>query len=99
MMGRDCHLEVPEVEFVADDTNNPLLPYRPGARGRLDKIPGRDGDTIDLTRFPEEPFSAMLFAEALPQHRYAAWSRDLGAGVSVEWDGAAFPALWLWATN
>jgi galactose mutarotase-like enzyme len=99
MMGPSCRVTVPDVDMFAEPFDNPLTPYLPGARGRLDAVPTRDGSTVDLSEFPEAPFHTMLFADDLPEYRCGIWSGDLAVGVSLEWDGEAFPALWFWATN
>lgn len=99
MMGPSCRVTVPDVDVFAELFDNPLTPYAPGARGRLGALAARDGTTVDLTRFPEAPFHTMVFAEDLPEYRCGIWSGELGVGVSVEWDGEAFPALWFWASN
>ncbi|WP_026877070.1 DUF4432 family protein [Jiangella gansuensis] len=99
MMGPGCRIDVPDAEFSAEPRDNPSAPYAPGARGTVDALPGRDGGTVDLTRFPGRPFSMMLFADRLPQHRCGIWSDELRTGIELEWDGDAFPALWIWATD
>nr|WP_281352500.1 DUF4432 family protein [Phytoactinopolyspora alkaliphila] len=99
-MAAASRISLPDTEvFARDGVDRPSSPYAPGARGRLDALPARGGGTVDLTRFPAQPFAAMLFADALPEYWYDVWSEDLGAGVTVTWDGQAFPALWIWATN
>lgn len=96
----DCRVELPDVEvFARARTGGAPSPYADGAHGRLHAMPGPDGALVDLTRFPRDVFTMMLFTRRLPEHRYRLWARRLGLGVEVSWDGDAFPHLWIWGTN
>jgi galactose mutarotase-like enzyme len=65
--------------------------------GELHSFPSPSGDLIDLRRFPDHPLHAMLFSDALQEHRYAIANSALGIRAEVLWDGAAWPYLWFWA--
>lgn len=90
----------PELLWSADPTTQtPDAPYAPGATGELHALPGPGGGTVDLTTFPDHRFSAMLFSGPLSDAAYSVQSPACDLAVHVRWDGAAFPRLWLWATN
>jgi galactose mutarotase-like enzyme len=65
--------------------------------GELDRFPTSAGGTIDLRRFPDHPLNAMLFSDALIEHRYAIVNPRLGIRADVSWDGSTWPYLWFWA--
>jgi galactose mutarotase-like enzyme len=90
----------PGVLWSADPaTETPNAPYAPRATGPLHALPRIGGGTVDLTSFPDHRFSAMLFSGPLAEAAYSVHSPACDLAVDVRWDGAAFPRLWLWATN
>ncbi|MBP1996588.1 DUF4432 family protein [Paenibacillus eucommiae] len=68
----------------------------PGASGTLDSIQGKQGEMLDLTYFPADPFSEMLFIDEIKEYWYNVFNEQEGLGFALAWDNKAFPFLWLW---
>lgn len=92
-------IDLPDVDVYAAGRLPAGAPYAPGARGPLTALPAPGGGTVDMTRFPDKPFTSMLFTDPMPQHWYNVWADDPNVGLAVAWDGSAFPVLWIWATR
>ena len=99
MMEGGARVEVPDIDFTAELDAGPDAPYLSSARGRLNRFPGKDGVTVDLTRFDQLPYSAMLFADLGDDAHYTVSSPVLGLTVRAEWDLHAFGSLWMWTTT
>jgi hypothetical protein len=66
------------------------------ASGTLDRMPGINGDMINIKYFPSEPSSEMLFIDGLQSHWYNVFNEQANLGFAVAWDKKTFPYLWLW---
>jgi galactose mutarotase-like enzyme len=67
--------------------------------GTLDAMPGKQGELVDITYFPNEPSSEMLFIDELQDHWYNVFNEQEGLGFAIAWDRQVFPYLWLWQVH
>jgi len=70
-------------------------------RGELHKwplVPGNDGATVDLSRFPDKgTASDIIYLTGFDKKGwYEIENHASQVGIRVEWDAAAFPYLWYW---
>jgi galactose mutarotase-like enzyme len=97
-LGPSTRITLPYVEVYERDGGHPSLGrLAPGARGRLDAMPGPDGKPVDLSRFPAAPAGEMLFSEPLTDRWFEVSNSELT--FRLDWAGDAFPCLWVWMAN
>jgi galactose mutarotase-like enzyme len=95
-----CRIDLPACRiFKRPDYDSPGSRLIAEAAGSLTNMPGRDGASLDLSYYPDQPASEMLFTEQLQEHWYNVYNTSLGLGFGLSWDGVAYPYLWIWEEN
>ncbi|MBP1991398.1 DUF4432 family protein [Paenibacillus eucommiae] len=95
-----CRIELPDCRvYKRPEYGNDASRLAPMATGTLSKISGKDGAPVDMTYFPSEPCSEMLFIDGLSEHWYRLYNDEWDVGCLLTWDGSTFPYLWLWQEN
>lgn len=95
-----CRIDLPECRlYKRHDYGNEASRLAPQASGTIKRIPDKNGAPLDLTYFPSEICSEMLFIDELSEHWYNLFNEKLSVGCALSWHGVAFPYLWLWQEN
>ncbi len=99
-IGPECRIDLPVCRlFKRPDYGNESSRLAEGASGSIGDMPGKAGDRVDLSYFPSEPSSEMLFIDGMREHWYNVFNEKIGVGASLAWDSATFPYLWWWEEN
>lgn len=95
-----CRIDLPECRvYKRSDYGQDHSRLAPLASGSLHEMPGKDGGYMDVTRFPNEPCSEMLFVDELDSHWYNLYNSELSVGCALSWSHESFPYLWIWQEN
>jgi galactose mutarotase-like enzyme len=69
---------------------------RPGAVAPWPRVPGKDGDDVDLREVPDGPRERVAYLVDLAAGWVALRHPPSGRGVALAWDTGAWPHLWCW---
>lgn len=98
-LNSNCVIDAPDCCVLDRCTSDaPFSRLKPGASGRLDSMPGKNGGHIDETRILDRDshVAEMLYLKDMKAHWLAARDVQRGVGVGLCWDGKIYPSAWIW---
>ncbi len=97
LLNEHCRIELAPARVqkpeAYDCSGSRLLP---SCEGDWTRMPGKDGGAVDLSRLPPDGVSETLFADLSGEGWFQVTDEKKRLRFRVEWDGALFPALWVW---
>lgn len=94
-----CVLEAPAARVeVHEGEDGPNHRLAPGSCGEWPRMPGREGQEIDLSLIPtaESRTYDMFYLTQLNEGWFKLINHRLGLRVRLDWDVKVFPVLWVW---
>ena len=97
-LGPDCRIDLPGATAIFDAQFSETPRFQEGARGPWPRLKGKDGNIVDLSRFPDpsKRSADMFYLTDLKAGWYGLTNTKKKVGFGMAWDIKTFPHIWYW---